>query len=226
MRPQFHAQVRSPARNARNARVFAQVARRGPFASTSALIATLLLAGLSAPMTAQADEHVDRSAPLQLRAEPGSLRIDGQGWVARLDLGPVDRDRLPSRSGRVSWQLLGDYYFGALRPSPGPRSGSSVGMDSGLRATGGLIGLSPRSQIQMQWQAPAREAGTLPYLGLGYTLGLDRTGWGVKADLGLLGTRDGSEGLRLNRSGASMEDASVGDLRWLPMLQVGVSYAF
>lgn len=197
MRPQFNAQVRSPA-----------------------LLTALLGAACLASAPAQADEVVDRSSSLQLRAEAGSLRLDGHGWAARLDLRSIDLDRLPGRVGRPSWQLLGDYYFGAsalpgpFTAVPGPMTGS------GLRATGGLIGLLPRTPTSL------REPGTLTYLGLGYSLGLDRPGWGVKADVGLLGTRDGSGGLRLNRSGASMEDASVGDLRWLPLLQVGVSYAF
>ncbi len=214
MRPQFHAQVRSPARTA-------CAPARVDWSALPLLSAVVLSAGLSGPATALADEHVDRSTPLQLRAEAGSLRVDGRGWVARLDLRSIELERLPSRSGRPAWQLLGDYYFGAGNlPAPfaavqqGPMPGS------GLRATGGLIGLLPRTPSSL------REPGTLTYLGLGYSLGLDRPGWGVKADVGLLGTRDGSGGLRLNRSGASMEDASVGDLRWLPLLQVGVSYAF
>ncbi|MEY2655760.1 MAG: hypothetical protein RLZZ524_2788 [Pseudomonadota bacterium] len=222
MRPQFHAQVRSPARHAAQAAVRARCAA---FVLTVTSVATTALsATLLAAAPARAEEPVERSSSLQWRAEPGSLRLDGQGWVARLDLRSVELDRLPSRSGRPAWQLLGDYYFGAGTPGAAFGSASATGpgplAGTGLRATGGLIGLLPRSQ------SSAREPAMLTYLGLGYSLGLDRPGWGVKADLGLLGTRDGSGGLRLNRSGASMEDASVGDLRWLPLLQVGVSYAF
>ena len=203
MRPLFPAHVRAPAQPA-----------------CRALIAALLVAGPCTLAQAQGDEPFDRSTSLQLRAEAGSLRLDGRGWVARIDLRSVELDRLPSRAGRPTWQLLGDYYFGASAP-PLPSTGAPAPVTStGLRATGGLIGLLPRGPASL------REPGTLTYLGLGYTLGLDRPGWGVKADVGLLGTRDGTGGLRLNRSGASMEDASVGDLRWLPLLQVGVSYAF
>ncbi len=219
MRPQFHAQVRSPA-------------------TITTLIATVALAALAASSTARAADGDDRSTPLQLRAEPGSLRLDGRGWVARLDLGAGDLER---RSGRAGWQLLGDVFLAG-----GPAS-SGTGTANGLRATGGWVGLTPvaapgssavgntvlnrrpallGTRLTPLWSQVREPGAVTTYLGLGYSLGLDRPGWGVKADVGLLSTRDGSGGLRLNRSGVSMEDASVGDLRWLPMLQVGVSYAF
>ncbi|MGY0197586.1 hypothetical protein ACWA7J_21175 [Leptothrix sp. BB-4] len=207
MRQQFDAQVRSPA--------------------TALPVLAALLAALASPLAAQADDAIDRSTPLRLSSQPGSLRLDGQGWVARLDLGG-EADRRAARSLRAGWQLLGDYYFGT---SPG--NGGLAG--NGLRATGGWVGLTaatpgPRPVLlgarEMPLWSQVRDPGTSTYLGLGYSLGQERSGWGVKADVGLLSTRDGSGGLRLNRSGASIEDATVGDLRWLPMLQVGVSYAF
>ena len=190
MRPQFHAQVRSPA-------------------TLLATLAALFIVAAS-PQCARAEEPVDRSTPLRLSSQPGSLRLDGQGWVARLDLA-TDFDRRSARSLRPGWQLMGDYYFGA---TPGSANGN------GLRATGGWVGLAASS-------AALSASGPSTYLGLGYSLGLDRPGWGLKADVGLLSSRDGSGGLRLSRSGTSMDDASaIGDLRWLPKLQVGVSYAF
>ncbi|MDP4299792.1 hypothetical protein [Leptothrix discophora] len=237
MRPLFNAQVRSPARHA------SRSARRSAWTVSSPLIAAAFMV-MTLPGIARADDPEDRSATLQLRAEPGSLRLDGRSWVARFALGPGDPDPRVLRSGRAGWQLLGDYYFG------GARADGLAGASAGLRATGGWIGLTsataraagdgwsasgssaglrpvmPAMHTMPLW-GQVREAGTVTYLGLGYSLGADRSGWGVKADVGLMSTRDGSGGLRLNRSGASMDDSSaVGDLRWLPLLQVGVSYAF
>jgi hypothetical protein len=138
---------------------------------------------------------------------------------------------------RPGWQLLGDYRFDAL---------------GGLRATGGLLGAGvganlgaassglvwpaptgPRSAFgALPADSPARgqlwargiDSGVATYVGFGYSLGERPGGWGLSADLGLIGQRDPAE-VRLGRSSTPGVDW-LRELRLRPMLQVGASYAF
>lgn len=169
-------------------------------------------------------------------------------WQARLSLGvaaPAWRANLKEsepaglRVGALS--VSGDFYFGdALFDQ------ASLG---GLRATSGLI-VGPRTQVMTGPQssigrgvsfsverrllvaAPAvgeslPDVSSLPYFGVGYT-GLSQRGkWSVSADLGVMALHPGNA-VRLGRvfGGSQSFDDMMRDLRWAPVLQMGVSYAF
>lgn len=150
----------------------------------------------------------------------------GTAAQLRSEIAAFDAD--PQKINSLS--LMGDYYF--TRPW--------LGSAGGLRATSGLL-LGSRTSL---WSSPSaidrrntgpgsglydnenQGADTLPYLGVGYT-GLSSKGeWGISADLGLMATT--RSGVRLGRvfNGSQSLDDSMRDLRFLPLLQVGVSYSF
>ena len=134
-----------------------------------------------------------------------------------------------------SGAVLSDYYF-----APGLRLPASMG---GLRATSGLM-FGPRglaSGSGTPWRAgglalqngtsPLASDGssdnTVPYLGLGYTGLALKGGWGFTADFGLVAENPSGAG-RVGRAifGNQSFDNALRDLRFSPVLQVGVSYAF
>jgi hypothetical protein len=170
-------------------------------------------------------------------------------WQARFSLGataPAWRASLtdPEPAGlRVNAiSVSGDYYitqplFNRL----------SLG---GLRATGGLI-VGPRAQATtgqpalgargssfaaerrlLAAAAPGSgettsELASVPYFSFGYT-GLSLRGtWSFSADLGVVALQPGNA-VRLGRviGGTQSFDDVWRDLRWAPVLQMGVSYAF
>jgi hypothetical protein len=136
-----------------------------------------------------------------------------------------------------SLSLMGDYYMG------GPLR---TGISGGLRATSGVwLGSRSAPGISLPttgsgWGAASRglasgfgstdgiaETSTTPYLGVGYTGLSDKGGWGVSADLGLMARNPGSM-VRFGRvfSGSQALDDAVREMRWSPLLQLGVSYSF
>jgi hypothetical protein len=115
---------------------------------------------------------------------------------------------------------------------------------AGLRATGGMLGLTRNSALH-QWPVsgmagmanwPDRKLGggpvdsnlTLPYVGVGYSnrwLSGPSSGlsaWGISADVGLLAASPRSA----VRLGQQALDDTVRDLRLAPVLQLGVSYTY
>jgi hypothetical protein len=149
-----------------------------------------------------------------------------------------------SDGGNVSWQqqagvLLGDYYFSRTRLGAGQVS-------SGFRATSGVmlgqrslalgtpalaqsaaLGLTTLRQPRVALpglEVAAEPWAAVPYVGVGWSGGSVRGGWGVSADFGFAGRSYGSGGLRL--SGHQSLDDLLRELRITPMVQVGVSYAF
>jgi hypothetical protein len=167
-------------------------------------------------------------------------------WQARLSLGvaaPAWRANLKEsepaglRVGALS--VSGDFYFGDVLFEQ-----ASLG---GLRATSGLI-VGPRPQVMTGPQSfvgrgvsverrllvatPAvgeslPDVSSLPYFGVGYT-GLSLRGnWSVSADFGVMALHPGNA-VRLGRvfGGSQSFDDMMRDLRWAPVLQMGVSYAF
>jgi hypothetical protein len=123
-----------------------------------------------------------------------------------------------------SLSLMGDYYLS--RPW--------LGTAGGLRATSGLV-FGARAAL---WSSPAsvdrhtvlasgldggsKNSSTLPYVGVGYT-GLSSKGrWGLSADLGLMALNPRSA----MRLGTQSLDDTLRDLRFSPLLQLGLSYAF
>lgn len=170
-------------------------------------------------------------------------------WQARITISTAAL--APVRLAPDSWSsarqtvqaggLLSDYYF----DMPGLRLPAATG---GMRATSGLLagprglaasGIAPRPRgdarlglsVQSGVSPMAGDGadGTVPYLGLGYT-GLSlKGGWGLTADLGLVAEAPGNAG-RVGRalfgSGSQSWDAALRDMRFSPVLQLGVNYAF
>jgi hypothetical protein len=134
---------------------------------------------------------------------------------------------------------LGDYYL----------TGSWLGQRSsgGLRATSGLLmgpmsltlsgaslgarsGLSLHHQSFSLWSVGGdggEYSTTLPYFGIGYTGQSTKGTWGFKADFGLVGVGSNS-GLRLGNSSNPLQglDETLRDMRFKPVIQLGMSYAF
>jgi len=198
------------------------------FALTFSAASVLLLS----PKLAQASDIAAAAKP-----------TDSLKWQARLELGSPDADKAYSGSASrlLSAQLMGDYFL----------TGSGLGgVQGGLRATGGML-LGPRAMSQhglgsamsgnsarlgQNWSisqrslvssSPGLDAGdpttTMSYLGLGYTGQSLRGGWGFSADLGLLSN---STGLRLGNSRGPGLDELLRDLRFQPVLQLGLSYSY
>jgi hypothetical protein len=163
----------------------------------------------------------------------------GERWAARLNItraitphdGPFDAGLYRAASAR----LLGDYFFAS--PPWGGRGG--------MRMTSGLF-LGPRGALFGPSAPALTEPGVLslghsrlsvnspnvapdsvlawPYVGLGYSAGSLRAGWGFSADLGLAAQNAGA--LNPGRLFSQGVDDLLRDLRLRPVLQVGLSYAF
>lgn len=189
------------------------------------------------------------AAFLLLPASLGVAAADGQGlsvdperlaWPvvqARLQvgaealahgLGSADGATLRPRSAA----LFGDYYV----------SKPYFGTSGGMRLTSGVV-VGPRGAVFGPGQATAASGGfafssisrplgsgfaeaggellAWPYLGVGYSGGSLRGGWGFSADLGLAAQNPG-----VLRLGSQALDESLRDLRLTPVLQLGVSYRF
>jgi hypothetical protein len=122
-----------------------------------------------------------------------------------------------------SISLLGDYYFNTL-----PREPNAPALSAGFRATSGLWGT-----YRPPWSAAANSAATsdfasMPYVGLGYTEHAGLAGWGFSADFGLMALSPRSN-VKFGRSfggGAANIDDLLRDLRFSPLIQIGVSYSF
>lgn len=193
-------------------------------------LALLLMAGASA-----------RAEGLKIAVpEMGSLR-----WQTRVQLSQLDS--VSGNSRVLSANVLGDYYLtGSLL---GPHT------QGGLRATGGLLMGSPTlsqssgglalghsslslgQSLAVGQRSVSLLGGALPpgldsgharsYLGIGYTGQSLRGGWGFSADLGLTKSSPRDE-LRLGRSALgsqSLEDLLM-DMRFRPVLQLGLSYSY
>lgn len=161
-------------------------------------------------------------------------------WQARLQLNSIDGSgdaQQPHLGGSrvLSANLLGDYYL--------TKSGMS-GVTGGLRATGGLLlgplsmtqssgglalGSGPvsagrRSLLASQLDGYGEGSSNLSYLGIGYTGRVLSSGFAFSADLGLM---SGSyAGLRLGRSSAQGFEDAMRDLRFKPLLQLGLAYHY
>ncbi len=167
-----------------------------------------------------------------------------QGFSARRHGAPYHLTAdSPGRSLR-GLAVLRDYYFDWGEP---PELVSAA--PGGLRATGGLV-VTPRSSaaapssrrvgaygasvtdlrgtaLANAWSDPNSDLIPVPYVGLGYTRPPSRTGWGFRADFGLMALSPRSAvkfGSAL--SGAQGIDDVLGDMRLSPLIQIGVSYSF
>ncbi len=162
----------------------------------------------------------------------GRLQLGIEALSPSLTVG--DAQALRPRSAA----LFGDYYV----------SKPYFGNTGGVRLTSGLV-VGPRGAVLGPGQATAPgqfamgtvartsalassflDAGndntaTWPYLGIGYSGASLRGGWGFSADLGLAAQNPGV--LRASRAwtGQSLDD-TLRELRFTPVLQLGVSYRF
>lgn len=202
--------------------------------SILAVLSSLSLAGVSLA-------HATEAAAAKTAPDQASWpRLQG-----RLQLNTVDSSLSPFGELRgasprlLSASLLGDYYL----------TGSWLGQRSsgGLRATSGLLmgpmslslggnslgapsGLSLNRQSLSLWSPGSDSTDyntTMPYIGIGYSGQSMRGTWGFKADFGLVGI-GANNGLRLGGSSNPAQglDEMLRDMRFKPLIQVGVSYSF
>lgn len=165
-------------------------------------------------------------------------------WQARLQVNTdatVDSIEPSLQSGAYrprSAALLGDYYVsralfgetGGLRLT----SGVFVGSRRALFGPAGPADFSTSFTAKVARNLASVPVGldtatestlTWPYLGVGYSGGSLRGGWGFSADLGWAAQNPGA--LRLGRTFSNQPlDETVRELRLLPVLQLGVSYKF
>lgn len=167
---------------------------------------------------------------LWMAAAHAADRAPDTRWQARVQLSTTEPG-LARGSQLLSANLLGDYYFsgtrlGGLRATGGmllgPNSltftspGASLGTASRMTIGNRRIGLG-----ETQWLEPVS---THTYLGLGYSRHFPRSGFSFSADLGLtygLGTT-----MRLGQSTAQALEDAARDLRFKPLLQIGLSYSY
>jgi hypothetical protein len=168
-------------------------------------------------------------------------------WQARLSLeasAPAWRANLKEteptglRVGAIS--VSGDYYFtdalfervrlGGLRATSGlivgPRAQATKGQPA-LGARGSMFSAERRLLAVSPSGDGTSEVSSVPYFGLGYTGLSPRGQWSISADLGVVALYPGNAA-RLGRvvGGSRSFDELMRDLRWAPVLQMGVSYAF
>ena len=161
-------------------------------------------------------------------------------WQARLQLSSAgagaDATSRLGGSRVLSANLLGDYYLtssglskvsGGLRATGGMLLGPlSVSQSSGGLALGsGQVSAGRRSlSVQGLDVYSLEPSTTLSYLGIGYTGRVQGSGFAFSADFGLM---SGSVvGLRLGRSSAQGFEEAMRDLRFKPLLQLGLAYSY
>jgi hypothetical protein len=130
--------------------------------------------------------------------------------------------------------LLGDYVFasprfGQFRATSGVLVGSPVGA-SPLAQWVGSPSAAPLGWSLQQSGVSSRnsaERGTQPYLGLGFTGSAWLPGLSLMADLGLVSENFSALGQWARAaSGNASFDQTLREMRWSPVLQVGLRYAF
>ena len=142
--------------------------------------------------------------------------------------------------------VLGDYYFGTrhatrdgdssgFRATSGLYLGSRTGLWGGQTSAAPGTGLVSVERQGFSLAAPPTpgEAGAdggsaaVPYVGLGYSGSSIKSGWGFSADFGLMALNPGGA-LRLGRAfgGSQNLDDLLRELRFSPVVQLGVSYSF
>ena len=175
---------------------------------------------------------------------PLSAQAEGQSlyrWAGRLQLSSLDgrSDASPRLGGSrlLSANLMGDYYLtsagsarlqGGLRATGGLMMGSlSLSQSSGGLALGAGSGSFLVGQRSYALSGPTEgleQGANLSYLGIGYSAQLRHTGLAFSADLGLMSGSLGS--VRLGRSSALGVEEAWRDLRFRPLLQLGLAYSY
>ncbi|KQV61125.1 hypothetical protein ASC95_06910 [Pelomonas sp. Root1217] len=161
-------------------------------------------------------------------------------WQARLQLNSIDSGseaQQPHLGGSrvLSANLLGDYYltssgFSSLRGGLRATGGLLLGPLSMSQSSGGLaLGSGPVSagRRSLSLNGPdgySLDNANLSYVGIGYTGRVHKSGLAFSADFGLMSGSYGS--LRLGRSSAQGFEDAMRDLRFKPLLQLGLAYNY
>lgn len=146
-------------------------------------------------------------------------------WQPRLELTDPAGARLglngADAAATLRAALLGDYDLGDF----GLALPGTMGR---FRATSGLLfGLKGPATAPQPWAATEGPPPSAPYIGLGYTGWLARTGISFTADVGLTADYPGGT-WRLGRAllGNQGSDATLRELRLQPRLQLGMQYSY
>ena len=194
---------------------------------------------------ASTEKSLGNAAGLTVR----SFSVMGDYYFAGRTSASADNANSGSRNPLNS---LGDLLGGGFRATSGllvgPRNagyasvnaaGSAAGLAAGSVAgsvassvAGSVlaarkISIDLRSGYALTSDQAASEASTVPYLGLGYTGGSVKGGWGFSADVGVMALNP-SSAVKLGRvlgGGQSLDD-TLREMRVSPVLQLGVSYSF
>jgi hypothetical protein len=172
----------------------------------------------------------------------GRVRL-GMG-ASTLDLSGASGAAVDAKLSGAS--VFGDYYFGdrqatrdgdtsGFRATTGVYIGSRTGLWGGPTSLAPSTGVLSVERQSFSLAVPSgsddatgeRTSSTVPYIGLGYSSSSLKGGFSYSADLGLMALNPGGA-LRLGRAfggGQSLEDL-LRDLRFSPVVQVGVSYSF
>ncbi|RZI96808.1 MAG: hypothetical protein EOP39_28605 [Rubrivivax sp.] len=162
-------------------------------------------------------------------------------WQARLQLNSVDSgsdSQQPHLGGSrvLSANLLGDYYltssgFSSLRGGLRATGGLLMGPLSMAQSSGGLaLGSGPVAAGRRSLSLSGPDGyslepnANLSYVGIGYTGRVHGGGLAFSADFGLMSGSYG--GLRLGRSSAQGFEDAMRDLRFKPLLQLGLAYSY
>ena len=184
--------------------------------------------GLGAAPLAQADEADGLTLP----------RLQGR---VKLGMGPEAAGAGLNGSAKLTGaSVLGDYYFGrevsragdasGFRVTSGVFLGSQLGLWGGhpsAQMSGSLLSVERHSFSLLALPRGAEDAGTVPYLGLGYSGTSLKGAFSFSADFGLMALNPGNA-VRLGRTfngGQSLDDV-LREVRLAPLVQVGVSYQF
>jgi hypothetical protein len=145
------------------------------------------------------------------------------GWQARLEGVVASGLRLAplGAEGSTRAALLGDYDLGDF--------GLALPRTTGrFRATSGvLFGLQYPAAPRQPWAGIDMPQPSAPYIGLGYTGWLTKSGLSFSADVGVTADYPGGT-WRLGRAllGNQGSDATLRELRLQPRLQLGMQYSY
>jgi hypothetical protein len=162
-------------------------------------------------------------------------------WHTRMVVGTTDATPRALSFGRESGtglrsaSVMSDYYFARSTWSPSTQGGfrASGGMFFGSRfeSVASSVPISAVQPVGWNRQSPysltpveaTQGLTATPYVGVGYTALSGRGGWGFSADLGVF-----SQGMKLGQSVGARQglDDMLRDMRFAPLMRVGVSYSF
>jgi hypothetical protein len=177
--------------------------------------------------------------PSLAAAQGEGLKVSSETWPrwqARIGIVAQTPDRQAVQlgaSGSIgettrAAALLGDYYFtgsgfdpqrvsGGLRATTGWLFGGNLALGATQPSASSALSVSLLRRPGLDDTQGARHSA---YVGVGYTGLATRGGWGINADLGLLGSPLHAGGQRLD------SDITVRDYRLAPAARLGVSYSF